>query len=179
MIMKPAKETYVIIVIMFLLILLFNVLLVTEFNLTFLEFLPCLVLTSVLSVNIWISYTRKITFSQDGCEVTFLWFRKFYSWDDLRTKRYEQYTFPARLWERGSPFTHGVVFSPHRVRKSIFIKAATRGILSFFPFSHIYVYFFPKGTSELPKTAKPFYYAIDEAVFRQKMSEWRILVDEK
>lgn len=150
---------------------------VITFDLPLLAFSP-LVLLVFFFINYWITHSRTIVFSKDGCRVTWLCFSKMYTWDNLKTKRYERYTKFSNLWERYSPYQSGAVFSPHRVRKAIIDKAATRGPTLLFAFSHIYVYFYPNSGYDAPKNADRIFYAVNETVFRQKMEEWGIVLDE-
>ena len=150
---------------------------ILTFHLSFIESLPLLIVLIPLSINISITYGRTITMSTDGCLVEYFGIKRFYPWSGMKTKRYESYNLLMRLSERGSPYKRGAVFSPHRVRKSLFTKAATRGILSLFPFSHIYVYLLPEGMADIPKSRNPYYYVADEASFRKKMNEWDVVIE--
>lgn len=178
MVLKPNDETKAAMYILFFLVLAVLIMFAVMFDLSFWMYLPTAIILIWLSVNVWITYTRTITFSDEGCYVELWHFRKMYTWDMLYTKRFERYNVISRIWERRSPYSRGCVFSPHKVRRSVLVKAATRGILSLFPFSHIYVYFYPIETAQPPKSANPYYYAVNENEFREKMHEWGIVVEE-
>ena len=176
--LKPMRGIGIHMALVFAFIVIVIVLFVFTFDLPLLAFSPLCFLVFIF-INYWITHSRTITFSKDGCRVEWLCFAKMYAWDDLKTKRYERYTKFSNLWERYSPYQHGAVFSPHRVRKAIIDKAATRGTVSLFAFSHIYVYFYPNDGHEAPKKADPLFYTVNETLFRQKMAEWGVDLDER
>lgn len=177
MVLKPMRGITIHMAVVAAFIVSVIVLFMITFDLPLLAYSPLSVLVFFF-INYWITHGRTIVFSKDGCRVAWLCFSKMYAWADLRTKRYEQYTKFSNLWERNSPYQYGAVFSPHRVRKAIIDKAATRGPVSFFAFSHIYVYFYPNDGYEPPKNADPLFFAVNEKLFRQKMQEWGVVLDD-
>lgn len=128
-------------------------------------------------INVWIAFGRTIIMSKDGCAVEFLLFKKFYKWEDLKTKRYEYTENILPPFERGSPYTRGILLSKRNISKRSTLKLATRCYFTPFPFSFIYVYFYPDNMTERPSNAYPIYYAANEQEFRAKLLSWGVLLE--
>ena len=127
----------------------------------------------VLGIPIFISYGRTFIMDENGCTVCFWKYHKKYIWEELHTKRIEKHHLPSLLDGRYSyPYLTEVVFSPHKIRKPRFIRGATYCLLH--PLSCIYVNFSPKNQNY----SSGRYYEVDEAIFRQKMSEWNVALEE-
>ena len=131
------------------------------------------ILPFFLVARYWIATNRKITISQNGCIVRFLWYKKEYPWGELKVKRFADYT---NAYGYKSPYLGGAEFSPNMIHKPRWLRPLEYSIL-FHPFSFFFVYFFPK---ELSKTDRqyPMIYTVDEAFFREKMKEWDIQLQE-
>ena len=129
-------------------------------------------------INVWIAFGRTIIMSQDGCTVKFLFFQKFYRWEDFKTKRYEYTENILPPFERGSPYTRGILFSTRNISKKSSLKLATRCYFTPFPFSFIYVYFYPDNITERPSDAYPIYYATNEQELRIKLISWGVFPEQ-
>lgn len=67
----------------------------------------------------WSALGRILIMSKQGCVAKFLKFQRFYTWDELAIKRYENYRY---MFGNGSkycpaPYKKGVFFSRRKVRK--------------------------------------------------------------
>lgn len=115
---------------------------------------------------------RKFVFDKDGITVSFWLYKKTYTWTQLRTKRIEKHDLPSMLAKGSPPYLNEAIFSPYNVRKPRFIRASTYSF--FHPFTCIFVNF---STEDNTYTTGR-YYEISEGVFREKMNDWGIVLEE-
>lgn len=92
MTIRPNKENYAYIVILFICISLFDTVLFIENDNQISIFIIC-----ITPILLWITFRFAITvgktliFCNEGCIVSMLGYRKLYTWDKLETKRLEDY----------------------------------------------------------------------------------------
>ena len=67
---------------------LFMIIIAPECTLAILIFF---VICELIALKMWVVYHRTIKMDKDGCTVSFLWFKKTYLWDELKTKHVENY----------------------------------------------------------------------------------------
>lgn len=67
----------------------------------------------------WSALGRILIMSKQGCVAKFLKFQRFYTWDELAIKRYENYRYMLGNGSRycPAPYKEGVFFSRRKVRK--------------------------------------------------------------
>ena len=128
-------------------------------------------------INVLIAFGRTIIMSKEGCLVKFLFIQKNYRWEDFKTKRYECTESIVPPFERGSPYTRGVLLSTRNISKRSSLKLATRCYFTICPFSFIYVYFYPGTMAERPSNAYPIYYAANAQDFWEKMLSWGVFTE--
>ena len=177
MIFKPNKETQILLIVILLCPLLVCFCLYMQGVDSLRLLLTAALIMYPFMINVWIAFGRTIVMGKDGCTVEFLFFKKFYKWEDLKTKRYEYTENILPPFERGSPYTHGILLSPRNISKKSSLKLATRCYFSPFPFSFIYVYFYPDNMTERPPNAYPIYYVTNEQEFRAALVSWGVFLD--
>ena len=121
-----------------------------------------------------ITYKKNVCFTAYGVTVSFWFWNAFYSWSDLKTVRYVDYTNRINwvsifIW---SVLIYEKTFeiSPKEVRKNI--TSANRYQM-FHPWTFIPVYLSPKPINTQNARA----YIIEEAVLKQKLAEWGVEVE--
>ena len=165
---KVIALLYIVFVVLFLLILVFAMNL--SVGLSFLFAMPF----CILFILDLISTGRTFIMDEDGCTVCFWKYRKKYLWNELKTKRIEKHSIPSIFKARyACPYLDEAIFSPFVIHKPRFMRAA--GYSCFHPVSCIYVHF-RVGTDNWNLGR---YYEIEETVFRQKMEDWGIEMEEK
>lgn len=117
---------------------------------------------------------RTFYFHPNGCTVTFLCYRKEYTWNEFKIKQYVDCSRAFATY-RGSVYKSCAEFSSNGVRRFSKLKAETY-CEWFHPFSFIYVYFLPEEykRKELKWTYVPGIYTVDESEFKGKMKEWGV-----
>ena len=67
----------------------------------------------------WSALGRILIMSKQGCVAKFLKFQRFYTWDELAIKRYENYRYMLGNGSKycPAPYKKGVFFSRRKVRK--------------------------------------------------------------
>lgn len=115
----------------------------------------------------WINTGRVLTLSENGCEIRFLWYKRFYCWEDFQEKKIEDY---QNSFGHLSPYEGGIVLSSKKYRRSLRFDPAYYGMLR--PFTFVYIYFRPKI---LPNpNPYPMVFAVDEEEILTKFKEWGI-----
>lgn len=108
----------------------------------FTRLLPCVagVLSALVLVRVFFALGRKIYFHKDGCTVSFLFFKKQYSYKDLKTKNIED--FSQRLGGGSDSYERGVVFSVRENFHTPQILSITQYLLFTVNPFHFFVVFF-------------------------------------
>ena len=113
-----------------------------------------------------IAYFRTLEFSESGCVIKFLCFKKEYKWDELKTKNIEKVSH--RLGCRGDSYERAVVFSKREKYHTPEILSIISCLFSIHSFFFFAVLFTPKSRTSFS------IYEIEEEVFMSKMEEWGV-----
>ena len=123
-----------------------------------------------------VSYGRTFILDAEGCTVCFLWFRKHYCWDDLKTKRVERYPQFSLVKSGDCPYQKYVAYAPYQVHKPRWVKPLFYNILH--PWSYIYFNFYISDPNTKgifgPIIYRGRHYEIHEAEFLEKMRQWHV-----
>ena len=119
-----------------------------------------------------IASCRTFIFNDQGCTVSFLWYKKMYTWDELKMKQYVTYN---NCYESYSLVTEAAEFSPKKVRIPKWMQAYTFSI--FHPLSFVFVYF-PPDPRPKDETRYTIEYEADKEEFRAKLKEWGVEMEE-
>lgn len=119
----------------------------------------------------WIECGKTLLMDREGCTVCFWCIRKKYSWNDLKTKRIEQWDMPyAGIIPENR---RGVFFSQKDLNDKSFVKAVKKaGLLSSF-----YIWFTIDCSMRHYHHILPEMYNINEEEFMQKMHEWGVKLE--
>ena len=123
---------------------------------------------SIILLLIWFVYDKTIIMDISGITVHFLFYKKSYSWDDVKTIRIVNL---KRCYEFGRFFHRCAYFSFKKNIKFRLINPSTYGNLHPFSFGFIY---FKKSEEKLSTQI----YEIDEQLFISKLDEWGIKIEE-
>lgn len=132
-----------------------------------------LILAGALCLRQWIAVGKELEICETGVTVSFLWYRKEYSWDALKTKRFVDYK--DRYGYKNS-CVGGAEFSPVSIRSTLRLKSADYCILVR-PVSFFFVCFQPDNIST-DAVQYPMFYAVNEADFRNKLDEWGVSLED-
>ncbi len=124
-------------------------------------FLPVLV--------ILIAHGRTFEFSELGCTVSFLWFKKTYKWSDIVVKAYMSC---ENVHDKMLYYKFAAVFSARHISNPITLHPGNYAFLH--PWSFIYVYLID---ADDPKREGVSYEA-DRSEFLSKLEEWGVTLDE-
>ena len=133
----------------------------------------CYFLILYMFVSTWFCNGKPIIMDAEGCEVCFWKFRRKYFWNELKTKRLEQY------WANGDDPKRGVIFCKKKIGEMNWrhpsYYAPIRPYLDYF-----YVTF---PVDEEDRTWKTEYknavnaYEVNEQEFMAKMHEWGVRIE--
>ena len=127
----------------------------------------------ILMLLALISTGRTFILDESGCTIRFWKFQKKYTWDQLKTKRIEKFDSPPIITGAFSCYyLTEAVLCPHKIHKPKFVRPSTYGIIH--PFSCVYINFNLCND----KWQRGRYYEAEEAVFREKMKQWGIELEE-
>lgn len=129
--------------------------------------LVCALLLSII-IRYWIATGKTIIINEYGCRISFLGYKREYSWYELETKYIEYYDNSI---EYRTPYHGGMVFSKKEIKKPKWVKAGSYSIF-IHPISVSFIYFKP----ERPKLyyKYPQIYEVEENLFKEKMREWKV-----
>lgn len=117
-----------------------------------------------------ISSGRTFIMDAEGFTVVLWKYHRKYTWQELKTKKYDIRSMPSiRAY---CPYTRGAMFSPRKLRRPKFISRDF--YLVFHPFSCFYVNFIIENADY----ALGRHYEVKESVFREKMEEWGVILEE-
>lgn len=125
------------------------------------------------TLRYWIATGKTIIMSKEGCSIVFLWYRRYYRWDELQMKQFASY---ADAFGFRSPFLGGAEFSPKALRKPKWLNALEY-CQWVHPISFFFVYFRP-DIIPLMCEPKSDIYVVDEMEFRAKLKEWGVSLSE-
>ena len=121
----------------------------------------------------WIIYGREITLTQEGCTVRFLGFKRFYRWDQMKTKR--KIKLSIRYYRGAVSGYKGVILFHKKswvLQKHLqfFPDLAFSVPRTFYPFSFIFIVFEPRLNPPPPDPP----HWLPERMRRNWYPEWRI-----
>lgn len=135
----------------------------------------------------WIAFGREIQLTKEGCNVSFLWFKKFYTWDQMKTKRVTKVFIGGRVFRL---CYNGLLLSNKKVwlLETKIFYGLTFNVPTYHPFSLVFVLFEPNLLSRVqspnwfPKWMKQEldsgYFADEEELF-SLLNSWGVSVDGK
>ena len=126
-----------------------------------------------------ISSGRTFILDEEGHTICFLWMRKKYFWNDLRTKRIIEYPRLPLIYSKSDcPYKKGAIFAPFHVRKPKWIRPMVYSWLH--PWKLVYVNFSIPDASLFGKKASYAgrHYEVDECDFCNMMKKWNIVLHE-
>ncbi len=127
-------------------------------------FAICLIWCAIVFLC-WMWLGRLVVFTEKGCSIKFLWWKKECLWEELHTARYFKFSRPNGYL---LTYTSGAVFSLRTNNTNV----SPFSLYSFFhPFSFVFVCFTP--TKRCPKHDLKVY-EIDESFFRNQINKWGI-----
>lgn len=116
----------------------------------------------------WIATGKTLVFDKSGCTVSFLWYRRAYTWDELKTKQYKTYKTSSRY-----PYSRGAVFSAKLIHCPNWLRP-DRYCMFVHPLSFLFVYFRPENLPNTADKLNPMLYVTEESYFRDKLTEWNV-----
>ena len=130
--------------------------------------------TSLVLFRHYIAFGKTIYINETGCTVKLWFYKKTYSWSELKTKRIEN--FDQRLCGRGDPYVRGVVFSTKSNFKTPeLIAIETYLMCCLNPFAFFVVLFQPHDSH----TRMVHTYEVDEETFMEKMESFGITIEKR
>lgn len=173
---KCSKEWNILIVISIVLVVACGCLMYVKFN-SIVPSLLAVLISLLLIFRYWIVFGRTIIMDKDGCTISFWGISKKYKWDELKTKRIENYSH--RLRTRHQPYTKGAIFSPKHVRNPLKLMPIEYSVFHLVPsirfFGYIFVFFDPHFAGP---AVQPDIYEVEEAEFRKCMAEWNVDIED-
>ena len=124
------------------------------------------------------SRERTVEMSAEGCTVRFLWYKKFYRWDELQVKRLADYRYCNWGWNRYAKvieYDEGAEFSPKSVKRREGTSPPSYCV--WHPLTYIYVNFQNKASKETGKLSEHIC-EVDKEFFLAKMAEWGVILEE-
>lgn len=120
---------------------------------------------------------RTITLRKDGYEVKFFFYKKFYFWKDIKTKISEDFKYIGRRGDIQTRVKRNVYFCNEKINKPK--KQEPRHFLMYHAchFSFFSILLTDEETAN-EKNKQLNYFRLDERLFKKKMREWGIEVEE-
>lgn len=140
---------------------------------TILVLWPCVMYGHTL--RFWMSIGKTIELNKAGCKVSFLLYHREYKWEELKVKRYINYSGLLR-GRYYIPYTLGAEFSPNIIPKNKRWHPVVHCKL-INPLKYIYICFPPSETNSHSK-GYIHAYEIDEVEFKNKIAKWGITLEE-
>lgn len=135
---------------------------------------------SIYTLLNFIMIFKTLTFSKDGIEVSILFYKKFYRWNELKFRQLESYNkyFFVSNGRRTPPYVRCVKFYKKEIKNSRNKNPEiTLGIIR--PLSFIFVNFFDENiTEEELYGRRPPIFVYNEKEFFKKMKEWNVEIKE-
>ena len=145
----------------------------------------------------WIGKNRTFIMEKSGCTICFYHYKKFYTWEELAIKRWEDYTrysyLKPFLINRHEMYYEGIFFSRYPIRKPKWMLPVELFTIRR-PMSCFCVNFYPYGiteehgnychpsTKELGLSAKkrrePEVYPVEKKVFINYMKLWNVDIED-
>lgn len=140
-----------------------------------------IILYSIIIMCDFIMTARTLIFNKDGIEISILYYKKFYGWNELKFKKIESYKnfklLKSNLYKM-PPYVRCAKFYKKRIKKSN-VKYPDSFFGIFHPISFIFVTFLDETIAiEDLKKYHPTKFTYDEKEFLSKMKEWNIDIEE-
>lgn len=173
MIIKSSSEYKIFVVILLSSVLLYAILLISEFRDYYFPVVTAFIL-AVIVIRYWISVCRTFVLSPEGCTIKFLCFCLNYKWTDFKTMRIEDYSNRSgyRLH-----YTSGVILSCRRIKKKTWLMPAVYSLF-LHPFSFIYIHFDPHIEFNRWDVRCPDLYVVEENEFLSQLMEWGVTLED-
>ena len=166
---RPNKDVYVWIAMAVISICICDVVMLIKFEGTG---LPVIIGMTVLLFALLLRYAeaigKVIILDSKGCTISFLFYRKTYSWNEFSIKRWENF---RNAYSHKEEPEVGVMFSVKLFRRPQWIPPNQFCMLTA-PLSSFFVCF-SDGPARCPNP-----YAVDEASFLETLSRWGVELDE-
>lgn len=147
-----------------------------------LEAVLCVLAIPLIPISIFLilcpSCERIVEMSAEGCTVRFLWYKKFYRWDELQVKRLADYRYCNWGWNayhKVIEYDEGAEFSPEPVKRREGTSPPSYCV--WHPLTYIYVNFRNKAAEEAPKWSEHIC-EVDKEFFLAKMAEWGVVLED-
>ncbi len=137
------------------------------FGMTFFLYIPAY----LLYINVWLSMGKTLIMDERGCTVKLLMFTKFYPWEHFTVKQIVHYqeAYGIRVsHSKGATFIHKKIDELQKMLPEYYSMLLA-------PLSVIYVKF---PEPDIKPGDKLDFYVVDESLFREKMDEWGVELDE-
>ncbi len=122
-------------------------------------------LAFILIALYWIATGRTIVLEPDGAEISFLWIKRKYSWDQLLTKQF--FKCENGLGFR-IPYTDGIELCHRKVSRPSWIKPMQYNFI-FHPFAYIVIHFPPINKTPIKY---PALYEVDRKTLVNAIKKW-------
>ena len=131
---------------------------------------PCIAAAVLLFMvfRFWVAVGRTLTFDDNGCTVSFLFLKKHYTWETLRTKCVVNYQNAIGYRD---PYNQGVIFSSKKVRLPLKQKPSQYSFL-LHPFCFFFVNFTPATPYSIRVSVMRGLYEVDKDPFLEKFSQY-------
>lgn len=168
MIIKSDKKNMAIVVMLFCIVIALFVVFWFVFKDILFSTIICIILFCFI-FRYWIATGRTIIMNSEGCTITFLFYRKQYSWSELALKQYVDYSesigYKASCYG-GAEFFHK---KNRRLKRLMPVEYSA----FFHPLSFFFVLFYPQNMTWSEKQF-PAVYSVDEKTFRKRLHEWGV-----
>lgn len=147
------------------------------------HFLGCIIsLFSILftiyfSIYIFIEVNKKITLTKEGYKVELFFIKKFYYWNELQTKVCEVFKKYKLTGSHRSNVKRNVIFCNERITKSKTQEPRDYLFWNLNLFSFFSILLIDEETLN-EKNYSVNYFRMDEHLFKRKMKEWNIEIEE-
>ena len=127
----------------------------------------------------FITREKIIILTPEGCTIKLFCYKKTYTWNQLRTKQWEDY---RDFWKSimKSYYQGGLFLSPYCTRQEyktypdLYVE-----LLTLHPFASVYIYFKrPSNKARKRSSDTKHYYEADEQELRDTLSRWGVEIEE-
>ena len=135
----------------------------------------------LLGILYVVSNSKRIIMDEKGCVIEFLFLNKIhfftqkYNWEDILCVKVMDCHKICNDSRYGYPYSNVVVFSHKKVKIPKVIRPDTFSAIR--PLSFFYVYF-KRDAGQIMHSKRMKSYEIDESLFREKMAEWGVELEE-
>ena len=166
MVVKSSKEVLFQVAFLFLCIAAFFFILVSIGNSILFPYIVTAILLFI-AFRYWVAVGRTLTFDENGCTVSFLFLKKYYSWEELRTKRILNHQDAIGYRDA---YKEGVIFSSKKVKTPLKQKPPQYSFLMH-PFCFFFVNFTPSNQHSKQVNVMRGLYEVDRNTFLERISQ--------